>query len=134
MRRTQKLAAKKSLLHGRRQIVEPERRAAVRFSCFAMALGEYAAGETTHFFEARILDLSVKGVGLRVRQKIEKGVKVALTLEHAIGIFQCARSAKVIHSRRDGDFWIIGCEFSVRLTPQELRRFHVATPLRWNQK
>lgn len=105
---------------------QSERRAVVRFSYFADALGHCAGDAVTVFFEGQILDLSTNGVGLRIHRKLEPGVTVTLTLKHATGIFQCERTARVIHAHavEDGG-WVIGCEFTVPLTQAEIRWFQV---------
>lgn len=105
---------------------QSERRAVVRFSYFAEAVGHCAADPVTVFFEGRIIDLCSKGVGLRIHRKLDPGVTVSLTLKHATGIFQCERTARVVHAHpvEEGGC-VIGCEFTAPLTPTEIRWFQV---------
>lgn len=103
-----------------------DRRAAVRFSYFARVVGECAADTDKPFFEGRIYDLSLNGVGLIVYRPLEPGSTVSLTLYHAMGIFQCDRLVRVVDSRpEDAGCWKVNCEFLAPLSAVELRWFQV---------
>ena len=72
----------------------------------------------------RVRDLSVNGIGLVLKQPLERGTILALELPYASKGKAEPSLACVMHStqRADGQ-WLIGCFFDRKLTEAELEAF-----------
>lgn len=71
-------------------------------------------------WEAAIRDLSLGGARLVLRRRFEPGAGLAIELPGEDEPYTVL--ARVIHVRRDGDNWALGCKFISPLSESELER------------
>jgi len=97
------------------------RRAAVRYQCGPATPGKLLLVDGQEWQRAWVLDLSLTGIGILLSRPLEAGLQVMVVLKSATTKAHFEVPARVCHSSRqpDGD-WIVGCEFNVRLTDDEL--------------
>jgi hypothetical protein len=99
-----------------------ERRAWVRYPSGQTTLCQEKTAQTYDlWFMARICDISQNGIRLVLGHAFELGEEVAIEPIRTRQTFKRALQARVIYSNEEKrGAWLIGCEFTVPLTAQEL--------------
>ena len=96
----------------------------LRFPCNLGAKCEpLEQSDDTIFCTARVNDLSVRGVRLMVRYRLQPGALVSVAMWNRAETYRCVRTAQVAHANPLGDgAWSLGCEFTDPLDAEELER------------
>jgi hypothetical protein len=102
-----------------------DRRVWVRYSSKPETpLSEVAEEDYVVPQKARLLDLSVAGVGLLVTGKLEPGTLIDVVLVRTTDESLHTFSARVVHCRpQEGGGWLLGCTFATPLGEEELQKF-----------
>jgi hypothetical protein len=69
---------------------------------------------------ARVRRISVKGIGLILSSRIEPGTPLTIEMRTKNQGNTLALLARVVHARRRKCGWLVGCEFLIRLTGEQL--------------
>jgi hypothetical protein len=100
----------------------------VRYRCDESALCRLGGATGYESRWARVRDVSVCGVGLRVSGAIEPGRDLTVEFTDSAS-FRRILAARVIHSSAQSDgTWVVGCRFVTPLREDELRAFLGPTP------
>ena len=98
-----------------------ERRACVRYRCERLATGRAFISNSHKTLPARIVDLSVEGVGLLLEQPLEVGSRLSVDLEiFGSATFELIAEVVNIHPQ-PGGVWRCGCKLVWKLTEEDLR-------------
>ncbi len=99
---------------------ETEKRAAPRFPVTADTECEFAVPLLTDLGSVRIVNLSMSGIGLLFREKVEVGAILAIGLRNAPKGFNRVHLVHVAHvtARHDG-YYVVGGALDPPLTYQE---------------
>jgi hypothetical protein len=98
----------------------PDRRAAERFPVNADTSCPFLSPVVEDFGQARIKDISMDGVGLLVPRRVEAGALLAVTLANTGRKFSKTVLVRVAHVTPQGGSYLVGGNFTVPLTYQEL--------------
>jgi hypothetical protein len=107
---------------GNRDDVQPwlNRRVSLRHPSGPVTTSQLATDRTFRFRQARILDVSLGGIGLVTRQSLPVGTQVWIQLTNEILGITYDLSARVAHATKASGGWIIGCAFTRELSVPEL--------------
>jgi hypothetical protein len=98
-----------------------DRRAALRFAINPQTSSHLVAALGDSFWPAHVLDISTRGIALRVRRKFEPDTGVLLELANGVRVFSCAITLRIRHVQPEPEGgWLIGGEFARKLTHHEL--------------
>jgi hypothetical protein len=103
-------------------VASDEKRAWIRFACD----GDRPAHATVlinpnNRIQARVLNISVGGVGLATKRHCDPGTLLKLELVDAAGRTSRPIQARVVHSTSKGaDDWTIGCSFETPLSEEDV--------------
>jgi hypothetical protein len=99
-----------------------ERRVAVRFDCNANVTCRIDHVEHFDCRWARVVNVSVSGIGLCVSGRLEPGTRLTIQMSNALTRYASGLAARVVHStfQEDGS-WLAGCVFENALDEGELR-------------
>jgi hypothetical protein len=97
------------------------RRATIRYRCAPATVGKVFSAEDHEFQRAWILDLSLRGVGMQLARPLNPGQHFALLVRSNDGLRTFELAGTVCHCDPvpHGD-WLVGCELTIALTPEEL--------------
>ena len=106
---------------------ELERRAFVRYGTELEVTGCSAGSLKRAGWPARVVNLSLGGVGLLLRHRFEIGSPLAIELQNRAGTGRRTVLARVAHATAVRDqgqpCWLTGCAFTTPLAEAELRTF-----------
>jgi hypothetical protein len=71
-------------------------------------------------FPASVVNLACNGAGLAVTGQFQQGAMLFIKLPDPTKSFWCGRSARVIHTKRQANQLLVGCQFTAKLTDGEL--------------
>ncbi len=99
----------------------PDLRASERLPCNVRAAFELLGEEPPACSPARVLNVSLGGIGLVADRPITAGSLLNLQLQRADGQAGCSLLACVVHvSNRTGNEWVLGCSFIRELSDADL--------------
>ncbi len=103
------------------QAMPTERRARVRFRCERPTVGRVFIANTFRSMRARVLDVSVNGVGLLLPEAVPLGTRLNVDFEgHAAMPLEIL--AEVVHVAQQPDGgWRCGCTLVWQISEQELQ-------------
>jgi len=100
------------------------RRATVRYRCALATTGKVYSAEDHEFVRAWIIDLSLRGIGMQLARPLELGRHLVIVIRNNDNTNSMEFSARVVHCHQlPHDEWLIGGEFTIPLTPEELEQF-----------
>jgi c-di-GMP-binding flagellar brake protein YcgR len=95
-----------------------------RFDCSVTATYQFVAAPDGENHDAKVLNVSVNGVGLVVDRDIENGTLLSVELHNAAGTTQRTMLACVVHVTRQGvTEWALGCNFIRSLSEEDVKAF-----------
>jgi hypothetical protein len=101
-----------------------ERRASARLPCNQETFCQPIAARRGDDWRwpARIRDISLRGVGLLLSRRFERGTILVIELQGTGKVCERMMIARVIHAtpQESGD-WIVGCEFINPLSDEDLK-------------
>src|SRR5262245_23665706 len=99
----------------------PERRAEPRWPCRRGHICHLLVRPSLRKRHAFITDLSFRGIGLILPERLELGTVLALQLPHVRPELTCIHLARVVHARRNQEWgWSHGCRLYRPLEEEEL--------------
>ncbi len=102
----------------------PDLRLFERVSCNVRAAFQLLDEEASVLHPARVLNISVGGIGLLADRPVAAGAVLNLTLHGAEGQSERTLLACVVHvSRRPNSEWVLGCSFIRELSEADLGAF-----------
>ena len=105
-----------------------ERRAVARH-LKGLAIIEFAFGVQRANYLAQLHDLSVLGIGLWGKQKLEPGTNIEILLPQTTWSRAAVLPAQVRHATEKADgIWILGCKFSRLVTPEDFKALDSGSP------
>jgi len=107
----------------RRQATQPDlldRRQSERFPVNADASVPFLSPVTEEFGPVKIQDISLGGIGLLMRRRLEPGVLLALTLANPLRRFTRIALVRVAHVTATSGGYLVGGVFLEPLTYQDL--------------
>jgi hypothetical protein len=107
---------------GRVRPPEDDPRDWLRFRCDVEATFELTADPTSPPCEARVVNISPRGVGLLVDRPVPAGALLSLELRGAGGDVRRSMLACAVHvTARPGPEWVVGCSFPRELSESDLQ-------------
>jgi hypothetical protein len=101
--------------------VEKDQRTEERFPVGANSSCTFASPVIENFGPVKIKNVSLKGVGLILSQKVEPGSMLAVTVANAVKKFTKTGIVRVIHvTPQPGGTYVIGGDWATPLTYEEL--------------
>lgn len=102
-----------------------DRRAAVRYPCSEDGFGldnscRPIGTERTEAWAACVRDLSTGGMGLILNRRFEPGTLLVVDLQDAEQAAHRTLLVRVARVHKEGQIWLLGCEFIHKMTEQEL--------------
>jgi hypothetical protein len=97
-----------------------DRRTAERFPVNADASCSFLSPVVEDFGPARILNISMEGIGLRVSRPVEPGALLTVTLENVAKNYARTVLVRVVHSTPGPGSYLVGGTFTTPLPYQEL--------------
>jgi hypothetical protein len=97
-----------------------DRRQSERFPVNAEAVCPFLSPVVEDFGPVRIRDVSMVGVGLLVRRRVEPGTLLAVTLENPARAFSKTVLVRVTHSTPLAGGFLVGGSFLAPLSYQEM--------------
>ena len=112
-------------------LIRGERRAVARHLKGLVQI-EFASGVQQENYVAGMHDLSVLGIGLWGKQKLDPGTTIEIVLPQTKWSRAAVLPAEVRHATKKPDgIWILGCKFSRLVTPEDIQALD-GSPVRWN--
>jgi len=107
----------------RRKSPAPEdQRTWVRYPCRVKATCQLVSAAPAEPWPVEVLDISPRGIGLRVERPVETGALLSLDLQDTAGRVTTSMLACVVHAAEPQDGRrALGCNFIRELTDEELR-------------
>ena len=97
-----------------------DRRATERFPVNADASCPFLSPVVEHFGPAKILNISMEGIGLLVSRPLEPGTLLAVTLENVAKSYARTVLVRVVHSTPGPGNHLVGGTFTTPLPYQDL--------------
>jgi hypothetical protein len=92
-----------------------ERRAFVRYPCALDVACQAAHSSDDLWWNARVADISVGGLGMALGRPFERGTVLEVEFQAAGGEWRRQQARVVRVQRRDDGGWHVGCEFVERI-------------------
>ncbi len=114
---------------GRTRSGASDRRGAVRYACslpIVCTINLSVHSEETEWlgqWDAQVVNLSVRGIGVRLSRRFEPGTALGVTLASKDGRVRHTRQLRVVRvARADGRTWFVGGMLTEKLSREELRQ------------